>query len=213
MAYIQRIVVKSLIEIPTATQHSNGSSGNLNLNDSSSRLYLIDAFRAPLAQLFELNEFIRNFQTTTSSVRPNEHETKSLVSDLCVHVSELAKKVRAPPQPRSHHQQQQQQQQYSSSSSDFNKHLLPEFNCLYLSPANLWSNDLSQFVNDDDLLATLAQVAQSSSSSDASGSEDNQSTTTSSSSGGFISSLVDFIYSMFQSKSKCLNSLIISRKI
>lgn len=188
VAYIQRIVVKSLIDIPLVKI-------NESRNDSS-RLYLIDAFRTPLAQLFELNEFIRNFQSTSSSIAATRPPSRvSLVGDLCVHVGELAKKVRPPK--RRHHSAPS-----ISSSNEFNKHLLPEFNCLYLSPASIWSNDLGQFVNDDDLLTTLAYAATvaSSEGEDEAASNKDVSKNDEASSPGFFSTLLHFIYSIFRSK-------------
>lgn len=127
---------------------------------------MIDAFRTPLAHLFDLNEYIRNFQTTTTITASSSSQEESsssghsnfnnkpttLVGDLCVHVGELARKVKAPGRKEVQKKKKSSEQ---ANSNEFNKHLLPEFNCLYLSPANFWSNDFNEFMNDDDLLATL----------------------------------------------------------
>lgn len=37
------------------------------------------------------------------------------------------------------------------------KVLFPEYNCLLLSPANLWSQDVQNFTNDSNLLNTIFQ--------------------------------------------------------
>lgn len=123
IAYIQRIVVKSILNIP---KHIN------KLNTTDQTVYLVDAFRTPLAQLFELNEYLRQFRTTSSN------DSKSLIDDLCVHVGELRKK------------------RLKNNNHDTNdRHYLPEFNCLYLSPANFWSNDFNLFIQDDDIIHTI----------------------------------------------------------
>lgn len=119
VAYIQRIVVRSVLDIPSTTDPLPRSPNASNESDSSSNkspsqqqrpLYLIDAFRTPLAHLFDLNEFIRNFQTTTTITASSSSREESsssghsdsnnkrttLVGDLCVHVGELARKVKAP---------------------------------------------------------------------------------------------------------------------
>lgn len=80
---------------------------------------------------------------------PQNQQHKSLTGDLCVHVTELSKNAKSIIQ--------------SANNKDFNRHVLPEFSCLYLSPANFWSNDYSAFLNDDDLLATIANSLSTSS--------------------------------------------------
>jgi hypothetical protein len=102
------------------------------MNESEEHLYLVDAFRTPLAQLFELNDYLKNFRT-------NKH--KSLIDDLCVHVGEISRL-------KSDNTNQQNTQQKI-------KTYLPEFNCLYLSPTNFWSNDYNSFINDDDIIQTI----------------------------------------------------------
>lgn len=146
IAYIQRIVVKSVINIPKSLFTSGNTSGHgddlkittkLNISKEN-RLYLIDAFRTPLTQLFELNDFVRNFQTT----KHPSGQQKSLIGDLCVHVGELGKDDKLI-------------SKNLLDNTQFNKHFLPEFNCLYLSPANFWSNNLDEFSQDDDLMQTI----------------------------------------------------------
>ena len=139
IAYIQRIVVKSVFNIPV-------SQVNVSFTDSKTKydlrnLYMIDAFRTPIAQLFELNEFIRNFRTENHS----SNSQKSLTSDLCVHVGELAASSGS-------------DRTSNTKQKEFNKHYLPEFNCLYLSPTNFWSNDFGEFKQDDDLMQTINEA-------------------------------------------------------
>ena len=126
IAYIQRILIKSVFHIPNSYRNKiNDDAENVN-----EKLYLVDAFRAPLARLFELNEFLRNFHT----------DKLSLVDDLCIHVGEVKEKRYDRPE---------------SSSPDDSKQFLPEFNCLYLSPSNFWSNNLNNFMTDDDIMQTI----------------------------------------------------------
>ncbi|CAF0771596.1 unnamed protein product [Brachionus calyciflorus] len=141
IAYIQRIVVKSVLNIPKSkissineTMKNIDKKNKKNALTKENKLFLIDAFRTPLAQLFELNDFIRNFQSSK--------EKKSLIGDMCVHVGELTKSDKL--------------LNNKKSSNEFNKHYLPEFNCLYLSPANFWSNNFEEFVNDNDLMQTIS---------------------------------------------------------
>jgi hypothetical protein len=161
-------VVKSIINIPKTIQFSSNQQKNLsdtlkseffanNNNNNNSKddlVYLTDAFRTPLAQLFDLNNFIRNFQTEK---KPTDPKQKSLISDLCVHVGELANQESRRPinSNNNNNAKQASSQQAQANGNEFNKHLLPEFNCLYLSPANFWSNDLGQFLKDDDIMLTL----------------------------------------------------------
>jgi hypothetical protein len=137
IAYIQRIIVKSVIHIPEPPPPSSRAATadtSAAANDSR-KLFLVDTFRAPLAHLFELNQFIRNFQT----------KKYSLVGDLCVHVGELNKNENSTQSKR-------------TGASSFNKHYLPEFNCLYLSPANFWLNNAELFDKDDDLMSTINEL-------------------------------------------------------
>ncbi|KAJ4442079.1 hypothetical protein ANN_11945 [Periplaneta americana] len=103
MCYVQQVVMKTSVSPWTED------------------LVLTDAFRAPLAEVFELLEAIRNFQL--------ENSTKTL-SHVCLHVESA--KVR----------------------SD-KKMALPEYNCLTLSPANLWQQNRGRFQEDSNLLGTI----------------------------------------------------------
>jgi hypothetical protein len=129
IAYIQRIVIKSAFEIPKLNDQFSKNNSSF---ESFQKLYLIDAFRTPIAQLFEINDFIRNFKTENHP----SNNTHSLISDLCVHAGEISSVK-------------------SEKYSQFNKHFLPEFNCLYLSPTNFWANDFSQFIQDEDIMQTI----------------------------------------------------------
>uniref|UniRef100_A0A1B6CPD3 Sterol regulatory element-binding protein cleavage-activating protein n=1 Tax=Clastoptera arizonana TaxID=38151 RepID=A0A1B6CPD3_9HEMI len=83
-------------------------------------LYLTDAIRAPLAEVFKLLEVIQNYQQPNSSV---------VLSDLCIHVE--------------------------TTNSKGGKEILPEYNCLLLSPANLWQQDEHRYNNDANLISTI----------------------------------------------------------
>jgi hypothetical protein len=122
-------VIKSVFKIPKATDQFTKENSSF---ENFQKLYLIDAFRTPIAQLFEVNDFIRNFRTENHT----SNNTQSLISDLCVHAGELASF---------------RNERYTP----FNKHFLPEFNCLYLSPTNFWSNDFTLFNQDDDIMQTI----------------------------------------------------------
>jgi len=154
IAYIQRILVKSVF-IPSGVQQRQQKQQRfkvkqfqnslLNNNDSNGgssndhNLYLVDAFRTPLAHLFELNDFLHRFRTLNS----NSSEKKSLIDDLCVHVGETLSRRKHKPSE-------------SAANTDYKPHThLPEFNCLYLSPTNFWSNDFSLFMKDEDIIQTL----------------------------------------------------------
>jgi len=98
--------------------------------------YLIDKYRTPINLLFEINDFIRNFH-----YHNKKNETKSLI-DLCLHVDSLKK------------QPNQQENEMNNNNNDDNLYL-PEFSCLYLSPANFWSNSKILFKNDENILNRL----------------------------------------------------------
>ena len=122
------------------------SSSSSNINDN--HLYLVDAFRTPLAHLFELNDFLRRFRTLNLNNKNNSSEQLSLIDDLCVHVGQTTvRHSRLKPQETS---------STSDSMSDSKQRsYLPEFNCLYLSPANFWSNDFGLFNQDEDIIQTI----------------------------------------------------------
>ncbi|XP_055613113.1 sterol regulatory element-binding protein cleavage-activating protein [Uranotaenia lowii] len=82
-------------------------------------LLLTDAFRGPLYEVFKLIEIIRN----------HEDESKTTLSDLCLHVENVKRASQ--------------------------QMLFPEYNCLLLSPANLWQQNLQNFNKDNSLLNTI----------------------------------------------------------
>ncbi|CAD7012204.1 unnamed protein product, partial [Ceratitis capitata] len=86
-------------------------------------LQLMDAYRAPLYEVFKLLEIIRNHESA---------ENKRTLDQSCWHVDNVKRK-RA------------------------EKVLFPEYNCLVLSPANFWSQDIQNFTKDSNLLNTIFQ--------------------------------------------------------
>lgn len=88
----------------------------------SEDLSLMDAFRGPLYETFNLLEIIQNYQ---------DHETKNSLSQICLHVE--AVKKRNPKKPD----------------------ILPEYNCLVLSPANFWQRSIETFNKDTNLISTI----------------------------------------------------------
>lgn len=85
----------------------------------SSDLQLVDAFRAPLYEVFKLLEIIRN------------HESSKNFDNLCLHVENVKRKQKDT--------------------------IFPEYNCLILSPANFWSQDIHNFSKDGTILNTVFQ--------------------------------------------------------
>lgn len=150
VGYIQRIIVKSILSIPEehtaehSTYYRKNPHPGQSLNESTEahqrnhQLYLIDAFRTSIAQLFDINEFLRNFHTSNEQ----DGNKKSLVSDMCLHVGEL-KAFKAPT---------------DIDPNNEAKNYFPEFNCLYLSPTNYWSNDYNSFMNDYNLMMTINRL-------------------------------------------------------
>lgn len=135
MGYVQRIIINNVLTIPDTqiTDHSiyfNKSSIDKSNHLEKHQLYLIDTFRTGISQLFEINEFLRNYRTVNSQT----NEEKSLVNDLCLHVGEMKT-----PQDKENN----------------GKRSFPEFNCLYLSPTNFWSNDFESFIQDDNIIQTM----------------------------------------------------------
>ncbi len=125
--------------------HSAYFNESTEAHKKNNQLYLIDTFRTSIAQLFEINEFIRNFRTRNEA----DGSERSLVSDLCLHVGEL-KAFQAI------NSGANKDNGDAETSNDSNgKNYFPEFNCLYLSPTNYWSNDYSSFLNDDNLMKTI----------------------------------------------------------
>ncbi|XP_017472811.1 PREDICTED: sterol regulatory element-binding protein cleavage-activating protein isoform X1 [Rhagoletis zephyria] len=86
-------------------------------------MQLMDAFRAPLYEVFKMLEIVRNHESA---------ENKRTLDQSCWHVDNV-KRTRD------------------------EKVLFPEYNCLVLSPANLWSQDIQNFTKDANLLATIFQ--------------------------------------------------------
>ena len=144
-------MVKSLIKIPKSII-KNTSNDNININrDENAKLYLIDAFRTPIGQLFDLNEFIRNFHTENHE----SNNQKSLIGDLCVHVGELIDDKYKTTDNSPKQDSTNENSNNKVNPNMFNRHYLPEFNCLYLSPANFWSNDINLFKEDEDIMGTI----------------------------------------------------------
>ncbi|XP_069964270.1 sterol regulatory element-binding protein cleavage-activating protein isoform X1 [Bactrocera oleae] len=86
-------------------------------------MQLMDAYRAPLYEVFKLLEIVRNHESA---------DNKRTMDQSCWHVDNV-KRARD------------------------EKVLFPEYNCLLLSPANLWSQDVQNFTNDSNLLNTIFQ--------------------------------------------------------
>ncbi|XP_016931130.1 sterol regulatory element-binding protein cleavage-activating protein isoform X1 [Drosophila suzukii] len=86
-------------------------------------MQLMDAFRAPLYEVFKLLEIVRNHQSNENQ-RTLEHN--------CVHVENVK---------RGTHGQQ----------------IFPEYGCLLLSPANMWSQNAQNFSRDTNILNTIFQ--------------------------------------------------------
>uniref|UniRef100_T1K2T8 Sterol regulatory element-binding protein cleavage-activating protein n=1 Tax=Tetranychus urticae TaxID=32264 RepID=T1K2T8_TETUR len=106
-AIIQQIVIKSAV-IPW-----------------KSNLILMDAIRAPLAQVFSILEFLSNFKTDQGS--------KSVsLNDICLQINEPIS--------------------YSDNSAS---NVLPRYNCLLFSPANIWKNDIDKFLQDATIIKTI----------------------------------------------------------
>lgn len=173
IAYIQRIVIKSVFPVPLsvngvfgdATESSGIRSHHKKTNSTDSplprnlhsqtteldeQLYLIDLFRTSVGKLFELNELIRNFHTEQ---QPSAAE-KSLVGDVCVHVGELSTGGKDSEKPAKRPLDSKKNSN-NNNNNDPIKYYLPEFNCLYLSPANFWSNDFNAFMQDDNIMQTI----------------------------------------------------------
>ncbi|XP_053205052.1 sterol regulatory element-binding protein cleavage-activating protein-like [Panonychus citri] len=106
-AIIQQIIIKSAV-IPWKNNH-----------------ILMDAIRAPLAQVFPILEFLSNFQTDSGS--------KSVsLNDICLQINEPIG--------------------YSDNSAS---NILPRYSCLLFSPANIWKNDVDKFRQDATIIKTI----------------------------------------------------------
>ncbi|KOX73423.1 Sterol regulatory element-binding protein cleavage-activating protein [Melipona quadrifasciata] len=85
-------------------------------------LTLMDAFRGPLYEVFNLLEIIQNYQ---------HPETLKTLDQVCLHIEAVKKR--------------------SGKKSE----VLPEYNCLVLSPANLWQRSIELFAQDTNLISTI----------------------------------------------------------
>jgi len=115
------------------------------------QLYLIDAFRTSIAHAFEINEYLRAFR---------DEQGQSLVNDLCLHVGEL-KAVQKKKEKRPTHDADDtylEDDNIPETEESTGKNYFPEFNCLYLSPANFWSNDIDSFLRDTNIMRTINEL-------------------------------------------------------
>lgn len=85
-------------------------------------LTLMDAFRGPLYEVFNLLEIIQNYQ---------HPETSKTLGQVCLHIEAVKKRNGKKPE------------------------ILPEYNCLVLSPANLWQQSMELFAQDTNLINTI----------------------------------------------------------
>ncbi|EZA50256.1 Sterol regulatory element-binding protein cleavage-activating protein [Ooceraea biroi] len=85
-------------------------------------LTLMDAFRGPLYEVFNLLEIIQNYQ---------HPETSKTLGQVCLHIEAVKKR--------------------NGKKSE----ILPEYNCLVLSPANLWQQSMELFAQDTNLINTI----------------------------------------------------------
>nr|XP_050850645.1 sterol regulatory element-binding protein cleavage-activating protein [Vespula vulgaris]XP_050850646.1 sterol regulatory element-binding protein cleavage-activating protein [Vespula vulgaris]XP_050850647.1 sterol regulatory element-binding protein cleavage-activating protein [Vespula vulgaris]XP_050850648.1 sterol regulatory element-binding protein cleavage-activating protein [Vespula vulgaris]XP_050850650.1 sterol regulatory element-binding protein cleavage-activating protein [Vespula vulga len=85
-------------------------------------LSLMDAFRGPLYEIFNLLEIIQNYQ---------HPETLKTLGQVCLHIEAAKKRNGKKPE------------------------VLPEYNCLVLSPANLWQQSIELFSQDTNLIGTV----------------------------------------------------------
>ncbi|KYQ48506.1 Sterol regulatory element-binding protein cleavage-activating protein [Trachymyrmex zeteki] len=88
----------------------------------SEDLTLMDAFRGPLYEVFNLLEIIRNYQ---------HPETLKTLGQVCLHIEAVKKR------------------------NGKKAEVLPEYNCLVLSPANLWQQSIELFSQDTNLINTI----------------------------------------------------------
>ncbi|XP_014474392.1 PREDICTED: sterol regulatory element-binding protein cleavage-activating protein [Dinoponera quadriceps] len=85
-------------------------------------LTLMDAFRGPLYEVFNLLEIIQNYQ---------HPDTLRTLGQVCLHIEAVKKRNGKKPE------------------------ILPEYNCLVLSPANLWQQSIELFSQDTNLINTI----------------------------------------------------------
>lgn len=86
-------------------------------------MQLMDAFRAPLYEVFKLLEIVRNHES---------EESKKTLEHICLHVENVKRRAQS-------------------------EQLFPEYNCLVLSPANLWGQNIHNFTKDTNILNTVFQ--------------------------------------------------------
>ncbi|KAA0184594.1 hypothetical protein HAZT_HAZT007505 [Hyalella azteca] len=130
IAYILQVVIRSSV---------------CPVNDSS--LTVSDSYRGPLATVFSLYEALSNyehgrhkFHSSPSSegvVRPNKTVAGTWLGSECLLVEDVAK-------------------QHRGEGGVGGK--LPNFNCLLLSPADLWTRDKNEFLNDPHVLTTIKSL-------------------------------------------------------
>ncbi|XP_054005526.1 sterol regulatory element-binding protein cleavage-activating protein [Hylaeus anthracinus] len=85
-------------------------------------LTLMDAFRGPLYEVFNLLEIIQNYQ---------HPETLKTLDQVCLHIEAIKKR------------------------NGKKQEILPEYNCLVLSPANLWQRSIELYTQDTNLINTI----------------------------------------------------------
>ena len=107
----------------------------------------MDAIRAPLSQSFKLMESISNYQYFDGYVlrrMPPKlyanlylfcRESPQSLNNLCFQVSEPMAKI-------------------DKESASY----LPTFSCLMISPANIWQNDVNNFLMDSTIIKTLYSI-------------------------------------------------------
>ncbi|XP_013118065.2 sterol regulatory element-binding protein cleavage-activating protein [Stomoxys calcitrans] len=85
-------------------------------------MQLMDAFRAPLYEVFRLLEIVRNHVSA---------ENQRTLDKICLRVDNVKRTQ--------------------------NEQIFPEYDCLMLSPANLWGQSFQNFTNDANILNTIFQ--------------------------------------------------------
>ncbi|TDG49175.1 hypothetical protein AWZ03_004475 [Drosophila navojoa] len=88
-------------------------------------MQLMDAFRAPLSEVFKLLEIVRNHQSS---------ENQRTLEQNCLHVDNVKR----------------------GAQSQLDQ-IFPEYGCLLLSPANLWTQNAQNFTRDTNILNTIFQ--------------------------------------------------------
>ncbi|XP_075164889.1 SREBP cleavage activating protein [Haematobia irritans] len=85
-------------------------------------MQLMDAFRAPLYEVFRLLEIVRNHESS---------ENQRTLDKICLRVDNVKRTQ--------------------------NEQIFPEYDCLMLSPANVWGQSIQNFTNDANILNTIFQ--------------------------------------------------------